>query len=148
MACYQMVFWSPLQLQASYSSDFKPCPSIRSTVFPCITALTTVSSSTIKTFNLPLTSPAMIKRYLVIKLWTHSSINLSLIGALTWFTPPGPYRATTCRERELTLDHIILFDHTRTWRASPDEGFAQCRSHFRDNTNMLDDTKQWRTHPF
>ena len=28
----------------------------------------------------------------------------------TWLTPPGPYRATTCRERELTLDNIyILF---------------------------------------
>ena len=24
----------------------------------------------------------------------------------TWLTPPGSYRATTCRERELTLDHI------------------------------------------
>ena len=27
----------------------------------------------------------------------------------TWLTPPGPYRATTCRERELTLDHINIF---------------------------------------
>ena len=27
----------------------------------------------------------------------------------TWITPSGPYSATTCRERELTLDHIILF---------------------------------------
>ena len=25
------------------------------------------------------------------------------------FTPPGPYRATTCRERELTQDHIHIF---------------------------------------
>ena len=24
---------------------------------------------------------------------------------------PGPYKAMTCRERELTGDHIILFDH-------------------------------------
>ena len=27
----------------------------------------------------------------------------------TWLTPPGPYGATTCWERELTLYHIILF---------------------------------------
>ena len=27
----------------------------------------------------------------------------------TRLTPPGPYRATTCQERELTLDHIIPF---------------------------------------
>ena len=26
-----------------------------------------------------------------------------------WLTPPGPYRATSCLERVLTLDHIILF---------------------------------------
>ena len=32
-----------------------------------------------------------------------------------WLTPPGSYRATTCRERELTLDHIHIFDHTITW---------------------------------
>ena len=27
--------------------------------------------------------------------------------------PPGPYRAITCRERELTLDHIHTFVTTR-----------------------------------
>ena len=44
--------------------------------------------------------------------------------------PPGPYRATTYREGELT------FDHTRTWRhMSTDEGSAQCRGHLRGNTN-------------
>ena len=37
----------------------------------------------------------------------HSFI-ISLIGTFTWLTPPGPYRATTCRERELTLDHILF----------------------------------------
>ena len=31
------------------------------------------------------------------------------MGTFTWLTPPGPYRATTCRERELTLDHIHNF---------------------------------------
>ena len=29
-----------------------------------------------------------------------------------WLTPPGPYKATTCREKELTLDHIqFLWPH-------------------------------------
>ena len=27
----------------------------------------------------------------------------------TWLMPPGPYRATTCGEKELTLDHIHTF---------------------------------------
>ena len=27
----------------------------------------------------------------------------------TWLTPPKPYRATTCRETELTMDHIHTF---------------------------------------
>ena len=42
----------------------------------------------------------------------------------------------------------ILFDHTRTWRASPDEGSAQCRGHLRDNTNMKDDAHQAHTQSF
>ena len=35
--------------------------------------------------------------------------NLTLIGAFKWLTPLGSYRATTCRERELTQDHIHIF---------------------------------------
>ena len=71
-----------------------------------------------------------------------SQFNLSLIATFTWLTPPGFYRATTCRERELTLDHIhTLFYHTRTWRASPDEWSVQCRDHLRDNTNMKVETQ-------
>ena len=51
--------------------------------------------------------------------------------------PPGPYRATTCRGRELNCgSHTYFSDHTRTWRASPDEWSAQCRGHLRDSTNM------------
>ena len=46
-----------------------------------------------------------------------------------WPTSPGPYRTTTCRERELTLNHIHIFDHIRTWRPSPDEWSAQCWDH-------------------
>ena len=54
--------------------------------------------------------------------------------------PAGPYRAKTCRERELTLDHIHTY--------SLDEGSAQCRGHFRDNTNMKGDRYTPFTHPF
>ena len=35
--------------------------------------------------------------------------NLPFTDALTWLTPPGPYRVTACRERELTLDHVHTF---------------------------------------
>ena len=44
--------------------------------------------------------------------------------------------------------HSYFFDHTRTWRASPDEGSAQCRDHLRDNTIMKDDTHPSLTQPF
>ena len=36
------------------------------------------------------------------------------------------------------LPHTYFFDHTRTWRASPDEETAQCRGHLRDITNIKD----------
>ena len=39
----------------------------------------------------------------------------------------------------------ILFDHTRTWRASPDEWSAQCRGHLWDGTNMKDNTHKAHT---
>ena len=44
-----------------------------------------------------------------ILIYSLADFNLSLIGAFTWFTPPGSYRTTTCREGELAVDHIILF---------------------------------------
>ena len=65
-----------------------------------------------------------------------SKFNIPLIGTFTWPTPPGHYRTTTCRGRELNYgSHTYFFDHTRTWRASPDEWSAQCRGHLRDNTH-------------
>ena len=75
---------------------------------------------------------------------TYSSIhisipefNLPLTSSSTWLTPPGPYRATNCRRRELISgSHTYIFDHTRTRRASPDEGSAHCRGHLRHSTNM------------
>ena len=75
-----------------------------------------------------------------------SKFNLPLIGTFTWPTPPGPYRATTCRGRELNYgSHTCFLDHTRTWRASPDEWSAECRGHLRDSTNMKDNKHQSHT---
>ena len=75
-----------------------------------------------------------------------SKFNLPFMGTFTWPTPPGPYRATTCRGRELNYgSHTYYFDHTRTWKASPDEWSAQCRGHLRDSTNMKDSTHQAHT---
>ena len=80
-----------------------------------------------------------------------SKFNLPLIGTFTWPTPPGPCRATTCRGRELNYEsHTYFFDHTRTWRASPDEWSAQCRGLLRDSANMKDSslhTKHTLSHP-
>ena len=48
------------------------------------------------------------------------SFNLPLVGTFTWPTPPGPYRATTCRRRELNYgSHTYFFDHTRTMEGLP-----------------------------
>ena len=38
-----------------------------------------------------------------------SKVNLPLIGTFTWPTPPGPYRATTCRGRELNYGSHTYF---------------------------------------
>ena len=53
----------------------------------------------------------LISRKLIHHSFIHSlsEFNLPITGAFTWLTPPGPYIATTCRERELTLDHIHTF---------------------------------------
>ena len=60
--------------------------------------------------------------------------------------PPRPYRATTYRERDLNYgSQTYFFDHTRTWRASPDEWSALSRGHLRDSTNMKDNTYQAHT---
>ena len=48
-----------------------------------------------------------------------SYFNLSLIGAITLLMPSGPYRATTCREKELTLDHIHTFLTTQEREKPP-----------------------------
>ena len=38
-----------------------------------------------------------------------SKFNLPLIGTFTWPTPPGPFRATTCRTRELNYGSHTCF---------------------------------------
>ena len=62
---------------------------------------------------------------------SHSFIHtfiIFLIGAFYVTHATRALEIDACRERELTLDHTYFFDHTRTWRASPDEGSAQCRA--------------------
>ena len=67
-----------------------------------------------------------------------SKFNHPLIGTFTW--------PTTYRGRELNYgSHTYFFDHTRTWRTSPDEWSAQCRGHLRHSTNMKDNTPQAHT---
>ena len=84
--------------------------------------------------------------WLIVDLISLSKFNLPLVGTFTWPTPTGPYRATTCRGRKLNYgSHTYFFDHTRTWRESPDEWSAQCRGHLRDSTNMKDNTHQAHT---
>ena len=46
---------------------------------------------------------------------------------------------------KLWITYIYFFDHTRTWRASPDEWSTQCWGHLRDSTNMKDNTHQAHT---
>ena len=78
-----------------------------------------------------------------------SKFNLPLLVLFTWPMQPGPYRARTCRGRELNCgSQTCFFDHTRTWRASPDECSARCRGHLRDSTNMKDNTHQAHTHSY
>ena len=52
-----------------------------------------------------------IKDVYIINSFIHSLhyFNASFIGAFTWLTHSRPYRATTCRKRELTLDLKRIF---------------------------------------
>ena len=71
-----------------------------------------------------------------------SKFNLPLIGTFTWPTPPGPYRATTCRGEgiKLWITYILFWPHMEGLLVS-----AQCRCHLRDNTKMKDNTHQAHT---
>ena len=89
-------------------------------------------------FSLPRSNwPLFIKFIYLISL---SKFNLPLIGTFTW---PHATRVKTCRGRELNYgSHTYFFDHTRTWRTSPDVWSAQCRGHLRDSRNMKNSTHQ------
>ena len=64
------------------------------------------------------------------------------MGAFTLLTRPGPKESHDLSGEGINSGlHTYFFDHIRTRRASPDEGSAQFRSHFRDNTNMKDDSQ-------
>ena len=54
---------------------------------------------------------------------TLPDLNLPLICEFTCLTPPGPYKVTTCRKRELTLVLIILFWPHKDMEVLPGWGF-------------------------
>ena len=66
------------------NSTQETCPDRRSNPARCVTGTHATACSTCKKHLISL--PEFI---------------LLLIGSFTWITPPGPYRATTCRGREL-----------------------------------------------
>ena len=79
-------------------------------------------------------------------------MDFNVLISLSKFNPP-PYRfflRDPCRPGLTEPLRItdILFDHTMTWRASPDEWSARCQSHLRDSTNMKDNTHQAYTHSY
>ena len=78
-----------------------------------------------------------------------SKLNLLLIGSF-YVT----HAARALQSHDLSAEGIkllitdILFDHARTWKASPDEWSARCRGHLRDSTNMKDNIHQAHTHSY
>ena len=74
--------------------------------------------------------------------------NLPPIGAFTLFPPPGPYTATTCRERELTLDHIGLHTFLTTQGHGGSPRMRDQLNAGVTNTNTKDDTHHACTHLF
>ena len=85
----------------------------------------------------------------------------NLISLTEFNLPLSPYRflymthaAQALPSHDLSGERIklwitcIFFYYIRTWRASPVEWSAECWGHFRDSTNMKDDTHQAHTHSF
>ena len=67
----------------------------------------------------------------------------------TWLTPPGPYRATTCRERELTQDHIHTFLTTQGHGGPPrmSDQFSAGATSETTQTRKTIHTKHTFSHP-
>ena len=68
-----------------------------------------------------------------------SKFNLPLIGTFTWPTPPGPYRATTCRGSELNYGSHTCFLTTQGHGVPP-------RMSDQPNAGATSETAQtWKT---
>ena len=72
------------------------------------------------------------------KSFVHSFIHSFVIldGHFTWLKTTGPYRATTCRVRKLTLDHIHTLLTTQGHRGPP---------RMRDMLNVGATPETWKT---
>ena len=79
-----------------------------------------------------------VSKILVIHSFIHSFIHCR---TFIWLTPPGPYRAKTCRERELALDHIHTF--LTTWHG----GHPRMTNQLHDGA-ISDTTRTWKTITF
>ena len=78
-----------------------------------------------------------------------SKFNLPLIGSFYVTHAARALHSHDLAGRELNCgSQTYFFDHTRTWRASPDELSARCRGHLRDSTNMKDNTHQAHIHSY
>ena len=58
-------------------------------------------------------SPYLLSKKLKVLIISLSKFSLPLIGTFTWLTLPGPYRATTCRGRELNYESHTNFFTTQ-----------------------------------
>ena len=68
-----------------------------------------------------------------------SKFNLPIIGTFTWPTPPGPYRAKTCRGRELNYGSHTYFLTTKGHEGPP-------RMSDQPNAGATSETAQtWKT---
>ena len=82
----------------------------------------------------------------------HSFIHYRSLTSPVWvlftrLTPSGPYRTTTCRERELASDHIHTF-WTTQGRGGPPRMSDQLNTGATSEKTRKDDTPHSRTHSF
>ena len=81
----------------------------------------------------------------VLILW----FNLSIISAFYLTDATWTLQIYDLSEEGINFrSHKYFFDHTRTWKTSPNWGSAQCWGHLQHNTNMKDDTHNSRSHSF